>query len=291
MPVVASTDSANPNERANQGSTTSMPIAAKAMSGTPRTGRPDRCTTSTTTAITVARTIDGSGRTSTTKASRTATADAARMPRGAPQSRPTTTTRPTTTAQFDPDTAVRWVSADVSMAASVSGARPERSPIARPRRSAAPGSGRPAVARTKAWRAASVAPSSPPGGSVVGAPRTKSTNAVAAPGTSGSRVPVPVTRVPAASTPSWASPAGTSRTGTRSAPRPSARSSVVSTDRSPGPRSRDRTASNGTAPEPEARARSGSGARRVSPTVTETASSAVSPAARSTGPAQADAVR
>lgn len=42
MPLVASTDSANPNDRANQGSTTSMPIAARAMSGTPRTGRPDR---------------------------------------------------------------------------------------------------------------------------------------------------------------------------------------------------------------------------------------------------------
>ncbi len=200
MPLVASTDSANPNDRANQGSTTSMPIAARAMRGTPRTGRPDRCTTSTTTAITVARTIDGSGRTSTTNASSTATADAARSPRGTPQSRPTTTTRPTITAQFAPDTAVRWVSAEVSIAASVAAPRPDRSPIARPRRSAAPGSGRSAVARTKARRAVSVAPSSPPGGSVAGTPRRNSTNAVAEPGTSASIVPVPVTRVPAAST-------------------------------------------------------------------------------------------
>ncbi|AOX66983.1 hypothetical protein BJK06_15760 [Curtobacterium sp. BH-2-1-1] len=107
IPLVASTDRANANDRAYQGSTTSIPTTARAISGTPRTGRPARCTTSTTTAITVARTIEGSGRTSTTNASRSAIATTARPARGRPTTRPSTTTSPTITAQFAPDTAVR----------------------------------------------------------------------------------------------------------------------------------------------------------------------------------------
>lgn len=217
IPLVASTDRANANDRANQGSTTSMPTAARAMSGTPRTGRPARCTTSTTIAITVARTIEGPGRTSTTNTRSTATAAAARRPRARPQARPRTTTSPTTTAQFAPDTAVRCVSAEVSIAASVVGSRPERSPIASPRSSAAPGCGRSAVARTNACRAVSVAPSSPSGGTDDGVPRRNATNAVAEPGSSGCTAAVTVTRAPAASTAPGASPcwSGTSRTGTR----------------------------------------------------------------------------
>nr|WP_243736451.1 hypothetical protein [Curtobacterium flaccumfaciens] len=150
IPLVASTDRTKANERAYQGSTTSIPATARPMSGTPRTGRPVRWTTSTTIAITVARTIDGSGRTSTTNASRSTTATAARAYRGNPRARPTTTTSPTTTAQFAPDTAVRWVSAEVSIADSVSASSPLRSPIASPRRSDAPGSGRGSVTVTNA---------------------------------------------------------------------------------------------------------------------------------------------
>jgi hypothetical protein len=139
IPEVASTDRPKANDRANHGSTTSITTAARAMSGTPRTGRPDRCTTRTTTAITLARRIDGSGRTSTTNPTRSTTASAARAPRLSPAARPRSTTRATTTAQFEPDTAVRCVSALASIAASVAGSRPLRSPIARPRSSAPPG--------------------------------------------------------------------------------------------------------------------------------------------------------
>lgn len=291
IPLVASTDRANANDRANQGSTTSMPTAARAMSGTPRTGRPARCTTSTTIAITVARTIEGSGRTSTTNTRSTPTAAAARGPLGRPQARPRTTTSPTTTAQFAPDTAVRCVSAEVSIAASVVGSRPERSPIASPRSSAAPGCGRSAVARTKACRAVSVPPSRPPGGTDDGVPRTNATNAVADPGSFGCTAAVTVTREPAASTAPGASPcwSGTSRTGTRSPSRSSARTSVAVTERSPGTRSRVSSASTSTRPDPgpATSVRSGSGARRDSPTVTDTASSVVRAPATSSSPATA----
>nr|WP_258368786.1 hypothetical protein [Curtobacterium sp. MCBD17_030] len=217
IPVVASTDSAKANERAAHGSTTSMPTAARAISGTPRTGRPVRCTTRTTIAITVARVIDGSGRTRTTNPSSTTTATAARSARGAPIARPSSTTRPTRTAQFDPETAVRWVSAEVSIACSVSASSPERSPIASPRRSAAPGSGRSAVTSTNAARATALAPSSPVGPACgVTAPRAKSTTLVGDPGSSTSSCPRTTTTDPADSTVRrGSSGAGTSRTGTR----------------------------------------------------------------------------
>ncbi|WIB27663.1 hypothetical protein [Curtobacterium sp. MCSS17_015] len=185
MPVVARTESANANERATHGSTTSMPRTAIAMSGTPRTGRPVRCTTRTTTAITAARVIDGSGRTRTTKPSSTATATVARTIRGTPSARPSRTTRATTTAQFEPETAVRCVSADVSIACSVSGSSPDRSPIASPRRSAPPGSGRPVVTVTKAARATALTPRTPVGPAVVSiGPWAKTTTDVGAPGSS-----------------------------------------------------------------------------------------------------------
>lgn len=244
MPTVASTDSAKANERATHGSATSMPTAARAMSGTPRTGRPLRCTTSTTIAITVARVIDGSGRTSTTNPSSTTTAAAARRTLGAPVSRPSSTTRPTSTAQFDPETAVRWVSAEVSIACSVSASSPNRSPIASPRRSAPPGSGRSAVTATNAARASALAPRSPVGPArVATAPRAKSTTLVVEPGSSRCSCPRTETTVPAASTARrGSSSAGTSRTGTRRPSdreaRPTTASIVPTTDRSPGARSR-----------------------------------------------------
>ena len=217
MPVVASTESAKANDRAVHGSATIMPTTARAINGTPRTGRPVRCTTRTTTAITVARVIDGSGRTSTTKPSSTAIATTTRRTRGAPTARPSNTTSATSTAQFEPDTAVRCVSAEVSIACSVAGSSPDRSPIARPRSSAAPGSGRSAVTATNAARASALQPNTPcgPATTSVG-PRVKWTNAVAAPGSSASSWPRTRTTDPAGSTEvRGASDAGTSRTGTR----------------------------------------------------------------------------
>lgn len=219
MPVVARTESAKANERATQGSTTSMPTAARAISGTPRTGRPVRCTSRTTIAITVARVIEGSGRTSTTNASSTTTARAARSTRGAPTVRPSSTTRPTRTAQFDPDTAVRWVSAEVSIACSVSASSPDRSPIASPRRSAPPGSGRSAVTVANAARARALTPSSPVGLLATRTvPRANSTTLVGEPGSSSCSCPRTVTTDPAASTRGRGSSRdGTTRIGTRRA--------------------------------------------------------------------------
>jgi hypothetical protein len=185
IPAVASTESAKANERATQGSATSIPSAASAISGTPRTGRPVRCTRRPTTAIADALVIEGSGRTSTTNPSSTPIAATDRTARGTPTDRPSSTTSATMTAQFDPDTAVRCVSADVSMARSVSGSSPDRSPIASPRSSAAPGSGRSSVTSRKADRAAAVPPSRPCGGSVTTTPpRLNRTNAVTPPGSS-----------------------------------------------------------------------------------------------------------
>ncbi len=283
IPAVARTDRAKANDRAYQGSTTSIPTTARAMSGTPRTGRPDRCTTSTTTAITVARTIEGSGRTSTTKASRKPTATTARTSRSSPSARPSSTTRPTITAQFAPDTAVRWVSAVVSIAASVAGSSPLRSPIAMPRSSAAPGSGRSAVTATKACRERSVPASRPVGRSTRTEPRRNTTKAVGDPGSSCSTDAVPWTVLPAASRPGApASPSGTTRTGTRSDVAPSAAVSVPVTDRAPRSRSRssvtctarrppgsDRTAGDGAPgrrrPPPTPGRRAGRSSRRRSP--------------------------
>ncbi len=287
MPLVARTESANPKDLAIQGSAMSMPIAARAMSGTPRTGRPVRCTTRTTVAITVARTIDGSGRTRTTNASRSTIATAARAQRGSPTARPRTTTSPTMTAQFAPDTAVRCVSAVVSIAVSVAGSRPLRSPIARPRRSPAPGSGSVAVTDTNAARARSVSASSPVGGSVSGSSRRNATKDVVPPGSSRSSDADATIRVPAARAPSAvAAAAGTTRTGTRSPPTVPARSSVAATDRSPGARSRVSTASIVTGP--ASAASSDGGLRRSSPTATETATTEQNSARAKTIPSTPD---
>nr|WP_146240156.1 hypothetical protein [Curtobacterium sp. MCSS17_008] len=169
--------------------------------------------------MTAARTIEGSGRTSTTKVTRNPTAPIARSSRDSPSARPTATTRATTTAQFDPDTAVRWVSPVVSIAASVAGSSPLRSPIASPRRSAPPGSGRSSVTATKARRTRSVAASSPVGASDVGVPRRNTTAAVGEPSPSVSTVARPTSSVPAAADHGGVPDvAGTTRTGTRSPP-------------------------------------------------------------------------
>jgi len=269
MPVVARTDSAKANERAYQGSTTSIPATARAMSGTPRTGLPTRCTTHTTTAITVARTIDGSGRTRTTNASRNAIATPARADLGSPTERPTTITIPTMTAQLAPETAVRWVSADVSIAASVAVSNPPRSPMARPRRSAAPGSGRCSVAVTNDDRIPPVAASNPVGGTATGSSRRNTTNDVGEPGSSGSTTARPLRAVPAGRVWSGTSPkAGTTRTGTWSPPAPAARRSVPVAERSPGVRSRSSPTSTETAR--VGRSSSGSGSRCSEPTATAT---------------------
>jgi hypothetical protein len=226
-PVVASTERANENDLAAQGSTSTIPTTAKARTGRGRARRPASSAMRTSVAMIVARTIDGSGRTSTRNARRTVPATMERGTRGTPPARPTAITRPTSTAQFEPDTAVRWLSATARIASSVASSMPERSPIASPRRSPAPGSGSELTVAPNADRARSVAASSPVGPTASdGVPRAKRTNACCSPGGSICSSPWSVSRVPAAkpvpkavsmrsSSEPTADLAGTTRIGTR----------------------------------------------------------------------------
>jgi hypothetical protein len=284
IPAVASTDNANAKDRATHGSATSMPIAASATSGSPCTGRPCRCTTRTTTAITVARTIDGSGRTSTTKPRSTATASPARRSRGARHARPMSKTSATSTAQFDPDTAVRWVSAVSSIAADVSASIRDRSPIASPPRSPPPGIGSVAVTRANAERAVSVAARRPDGPVRTWTdPRANSTIAALDSDGSGCSSPRTESTLPAAMRSPDDDRSGTTRTGTppaaRRVPATSSARTVPANERSPGATSRSATSSTLAVAPPPIAVRTGPGLRRSHPAATATATSPTSSAA------------
>ncbi len=103
-----------------------------------------------------ARTTLESGVTSTTKAASAATAIPARSRRPAPAAAAMAKASPVMRAQFEPETAVTWLSELVFMAVSSASSTALTSPITRPGRSRPPSPGRFAARERNVWRRPSV---------------------------------------------------------------------------------------------------------------------------------------
>ena len=120
-PRVATDDSANPNERASHGSTTSTTTMAAPSTGGPAERRDRLSPMRPIAPIAAARTTLGSGRASTTNPASARRASTGRAHRGMPSSMHSPRTSPMTTATLLPLTAVRCVMPVARMASVRSG--------------------------------------------------------------------------------------------------------------------------------------------------------------------------
>ncbi len=250
-PAVASTDRANPAERARNGSTiSSTTTAAASVAGPARSRAPRTVVASTSRPIRVARTTLGSGLASTRKPhSPTAPAAGTAYPR-IPSQRAATSTAARTNATFEPDTATRCVIPAVVKSRAVASGSPEVSPSTSPGSSPRSAAGSPATD----WRSrARTAPASRCSGggrpTSSGRPLTERIAATSSPPDGSAARNRPATRtVWPGSTSSHAAPGAISRTGSRvdtTVPRPTTRRRSARTAYSVGarllPTTRDRS--------------------------------------------------
>ena len=166
----------------------------------PRPGLPEAIPNSRIVAIRAARSTLGSGVTSTTNPSRVSSESAIRMPRRSPRNAVSSMTPAITTAQFAPETAVRWLSELVFMAASRSASTALVSPIARPGSRSPPSPGRPPAAAMN-WVRNSPAQPSHQGGVATGSggPRPNTRADAASPAVVSRRVASSRTTLPSCS--------------------------------------------------------------------------------------------
>ena len=193
-PRVATEDSANPNDLASHGSTTSTTMMAAPSTGSPAERRDRLSPMSPIAPIAAARTTLGSGLASTTKPARASSASSGLAHRGMPTRTHRPRTSPTTTATLLPLTAVRWVMPVARIASVRSGGvrlvSPMTSPGSRPRGSA----GAPSTAPRSPARRCSAADATAPGGATtVNVPVTAMPATRSSPGSVGRSRPVSCT--------------------------------------------------------------------------------------------------